>query len=179
MIKIVVFVTLFCFILVSAQANKRPMLTEQEALKEMAIEANTIFKGRVLKHVVISNGLVFEDGETLDMAVIEFEVLKSYRGETHKHDRQLVCSWLMRGVDNYYGQEIGYSIGQELTVFGLRVDDNHVLETSAHGSITVIDKESMLYKVLKFKHKKITNPFAWVWPDSKIKRNACIEPVSW
>ncbi|POZ49556.1 hypothetical protein [Methylovulum psychrotolerans] len=162
---------LLCLNLPLAQA-KHPYESEQEVFNRVAIEMDTIFVGRVLKVKTIKDGLVYANGDTLSIGIMEEEVLKVYRGEIHKGDKLFVCTWF-----DGFEYAFGPSIGNEAIIFGIKIN-NKVLVPSLYGYFRrVPENEATIYKALKLKRKKI-NAKADVFMtyfEGKIIGNACNE----
>ncbi|MBT9096603.1 hypothetical protein KFZ76_02610 [Methylovulum psychrotolerans] len=162
---------LLCLNLPLAQA-KHPYESEQEVFNRVAIETDTIFVGRVLKVKAIKDGLVYANGDTLSIGIMEEEVLKVYRGKIHKGDKLLVCTWF-----DGFEYAFGPSIGNEAIIFGIKVN-NKVLIPSLYGYVRGRpENETTIYKALKLKRKKI-NAKADVFMtyfEGKIIGNACNE----
>jgi hypothetical protein len=156
---------------------KHPYESEQAILNRVAIDTDTIFTGRVLRKKEFDNGLVYADGNTWSIGILEVEILKVYRGNIRKNNTQLLCTWFLGGE-----RPFGFSIDQELIFFGLKIDNNRVLIPDTYGYIRgVEEKESAIYKALKLK-KKIkhkSNPFSEVFSDSEIVKNPCSESIDW
>lgn len=169
---------LFALLLVNSilvQARTHPNESDQEVLNRVAVDADTIFRGRVLREKAITNGLVFADGDTLSIGIMEVEVLKVYRGHILKNDKLLLCTWFLDYEATFDNSNLHDSI-----FFGIKVDNSRVLIPDTYGYIRRgEEKEQNIYKALKLKHKKHSNPFSEVFSNNKIMRNPCIEPITW
>lgn len=175
MVRLILFGLLFLNL--SLVQAKFPYESEQAVLNRVAIETDTTFVGRVLRKKTINDGLVYANGDTLSIGILEVEVLKVYRGDIRKNEKLLVCTWF-----DGYEYSFGFTSGQESIYFGIKVD-NTVLIPSTHDYIRgwEIEKEPLINKALKLKRKRIkdkANLFATYF-FSKIIRNACNEPVTW
>lgn len=90
MVKLILF-GLLLVNLILVQARTHPNESEQEVLNRVAVDTDTIFRGRVLREKAIKDGLVFADGDTLSIGIMEVEVQKVYRGQVLKNDKLLLC----------------------------------------------------------------------------------------
>jgi len=175
MVKLILFGLLFINLnLVHAKLADEP---DQEVFNRVAIETDTVFIGQALRIKVINDGLVYANGDTLPIVIMEEEVLKVYRGKIAKGDKLLVCTWF-----NEFEYTFEPAIGNQSIIFGIKVD-NRVLLPSLYGYTRgVPEKESVIYKALKLNRKKnkdIYNILTTYFTDSKIVRNACNESVTW
>jgi hypothetical protein len=175
MVKLIFFGLLFLNLnLVYAKLANLP---EQEVYNRVAIETDTVFIGRVLRVKTINDGLVYANGDTLPIGIMEQEVLKVYRGKISKGDKLLVCTWFDNGDFPF-----GPSFGTEAIVFGIKVDKKVLLPSILRYFSGVPKKESIIYKAIKLKQKNIkdkSNVLATYFSKSKATRNACNEPVTW
>jgi len=169
---------LFVLLLVNSmliQARTHPNESGQEVLNRVAVDADTIFRGRVLREKAIKNGLVFADGDTLSIGIMEVEVLKVYRGNILKNDKLLLCTWFLDYEAAFDNSNLHDSI-----FFGIKIDNNKVLIPDTYGYIWGAEEnEQNIYKALKLKHKKHSNPFSEVFSNTKITSNSCIGPIKW
>jgi hypothetical protein len=150
---------------------------EQEFYNRVAIETDTAFIGRVIRVKIINDGLVYANGDTLPIGIMEQEVLKVYRGKISKGDKVLVCTWF-----DHADFPFGPSIGTEGVIFGIKVDDRVLLPAILRYFSGVPKNESVIYKALKLKQKFIdrrNDVLATYVINSKLTRNACNEPVTW
>jgi hypothetical protein len=171
-----IFFAVLCLYLSSVNSRTFPKETEQETLNRVAVDTDTIFKGRILRKTTVHDGIVYADGDSFIVAIMEVEVLKVYRGKIHKNDKQIMCTWTWHSPEV---TEIGYSNDQELLFFGIRENPNLILIPDSYGYIMdSIEKESRLYKALKLKHKIFKKLFINV-SGLKPIRNVCYEPVTW
>jgi hypothetical protein len=175
MVKLILFGLLFLNLnLVYAKLANLP---EQEVYNRVAIETDTVFIGRVLRVKAINDGLVYANGDTLPIGIMEQEVLKVYRGKISKGDKLLVCTWFDNGDFPF-----GPLIGTEAIVFGIKLDKKILLPRVSRYFSGVPKNESIIYKALKLKRKHIANGddvLATYVINSKLTRNACNEPVTW
>jgi len=68
------------------------------------------------EQTLINDGLVYANGDTLPIGIMEQEVLKVYRGKISKGDKVLVCTWF-----DHADFPFGPSIGTEGVIFGVKV----------------------------------------------------------
>jgi hypothetical protein len=175
MVKLLLFGVLFlnlnlCF-------AKLANVPDQEIYNRVAAETDTAFIGRVLRVKIINDGLVYENGNTLPIGIMEQEVLKVYRGKISKGDKVLVCTWF-----DHADFPFGPSIGTEGIIFGIKVDNRVLLPAILRYFNGVPKNESIIYKALKIKQKYIADRvdvLATYFVNSKLTRNACNEPVTW
>jgi hypothetical protein len=152
-------------------------LPEQEIYSRLAIETDTVFIGRVLRVKTINDGLVYTNGDTLPIGIMEQEVLKVYRGKISKGDKLLVCTWFDNGYFPF-----GPLIGTEALVFGVKIDKKVLLPRVSGYFSGVPKNESIIYKAIRLKRKPIAKGdgvLATYIINNKLTRNACNEPVTW
>jgi hypothetical protein len=175
MVKIIFFGLLLFFF--GSSIAKQSSESQQEILNRVAKEADTIFVGRVLRKMEINQGLVYANGNTISLGILEMEVLKTYRGKEANDKKQLVCTWFGSGEFTF-----DPPIGRELLIFGIQVG-SIVQIPMIQGYIRGIpEDESQIFRALRLKQKKIkdkSNIFATFYSDSKVIRNACNEPIVW
>ncbi|MBT9096735.1 hypothetical protein KFZ76_03280 [Methylovulum psychrotolerans] len=148
---------------------------QQDALNRMAIQVDTILTGRVLRKMVVNQGLVYANGNSIPLEIVEVEVLKTYRGKRPNDKKQLICTWIGSG-------EFAFDppLGRELLIFGIQVGS--LVQVPMIRYIRGIpENESEIYKVLKLKRKvnNKRNVFSTFAYDRKVIRNACNKPVVW
>ena len=170
----VLLTAVLCLYLSSINSRTFPKETEQETLNRVSASTDTIFKGRILRKQIIDEGIVYPDGDNFIAAIIEVEVLKVYRGEIKKNDKQTICTWSSPEATG-----LGYKIDQELFFFGVRGNNNLVLIPDSYGYImNGIEKESRLLTALKLKPNIFKNLFKTTSGLNPV-RNVCYEPITW
>lgn len=152
---------------------KHPNMSEQETLNSVSVYTDTIFLGTGLMEKKIKEGMIYENGEKVDIIVMKIKILKVYRGKIHKDDIVQVCTWYDEGEHDF-----GTSINNPLIYFGNK-KYKVVFVPSYYGYIRgITTDESKLYKSLKLRRKKIDRENLFGLPiNSKIIRNLCMEPL--
>ncbi|MFZ2451185.1 MAG: hypothetical protein WAW36_11760 [Methylovulum miyakonense] len=176
MAKIISF-GLLMFFFSSPMARLRNDVSEQDILNSVAKETDTIFVGRVLRQMEIRDGLVYDSGESMSLAVLELEVLETYRGKQTNDEKQIVCTWFGGYGEYYFDPSAG--LGREYLIFGIQVGSIVQLPEIFRYIRGVPKDKSAIYKALKLKIKKTkdkSNILATFY-DSKVIRNACNEPI--
>jgi hypothetical protein len=178
MAKIISF-GLLLFFFSSPMARLSNNVSEQDILNSVAEETDTIFVGRVLRQMEIKDGLVYDSGDSMPLAILEVEVLKTYRGKETNDNKQVVCTWFGGNSEFYFNPSVG--LGREHLFFGILVGSMVQLPSIHLYSIGVPEDESLIYKALKKKRKKIKDKsnILTTFYDGKVIRNACNEPVVW
>ena len=153
---------------------------EQNVLNRYAKKADTIFVGRVLRQMVIKDGLVYEDGDSYSLAVLEYEVLKTYRGKETNDKKQIVCTWF-GGYGEFYFDPSASPLGHKELIFGIQTGSIVQLPMIFRYIRGVPEDESKIYKALKLKREKIKDKsnILTTFSESKVIHNACNEPVIW
>ena len=177
MAKIISFgLLLFFFSSSMAKPNNE---SEQETLNRLAKETDTIFVGRALKEMVIKDGLVYDNGDSFSLVISELQVLKNYRGKKTIDKKQLICFWYTEtGEFAFYPTVM---IGRDLLIFGFQVGSTVQLPLNYQYIRGIPKDESRIYKALRLKQKNIkdkSNIFSTFYPNNKIIRNACNEPIT-
>jgi hypothetical protein len=93
--------------------------TEQETLNHLAKYTDTIFVGRVLREMIIEDGLVYDNGDSLPLVISELDVLKTYRGKETPDKRQFICFWYTGVAEFAFYPSV--MIGQDILVSGIQV----------------------------------------------------------
>jgi hypothetical protein len=150
---------------------KRPNMPEQETLNSVSVYTDTIFLGTGLMEKRIKDGMIYENGEKVDIILMKIRILKAYRGDIHKDDIVQVCTWYDEGEHDF-----GTSINNPLIYFG-NTKDKVVFVPRYHGYIEhKTTDESKIYKSLQLRRKKIDRENLFGLPiKSKIIRNLCME----
>lgn len=174
MVRFLLFFFLACNVHL-AQA-KHPKESQQQILNRVSENTDTIFIGRKLRAMSIKDGLVYADGDTYPIGIIEVEVLKVYRGKININDKLLLC---MRYFE--YEASFDNSNLHDSLFFGLQVANNIVLIPDTYGyTMKIPENISILQKALGLKRKNLNiDPYEEVFSKNKIVRNACKEPMTW
>lgn len=177
MAKIIFSLLLFFFS--NSMAVIRKDLSEQDLLNRAAKATDTIFVGRVLRKMAIKDGLVYENGDSDSLAILEYEVLKTYRGKENNHKKQIVCTWFYGYGEFYFDPSASPS--REFLIFGIQAGSTVQLPDIFWYIRGVPEDESKIYKALKLKREKIKDKsnILVTFSESKIIRNACNEPIVW
>lgn len=170
---------LLLFFFSSSMARLSNNVSEQDILNSVAKETDTIFVGRVLRQMEIKDGLVYDSGDSMSLAILELEVLKTYRGKKTSDKKQVVCTWFGGYGEYYFDPSVG--IGREYLIFGIQVGSIVQLPEIFRYIRGVHKDESMIYKALKLNKKEIKDKgnILATFYDGKVIRNACNEPIVW
>ena len=177
MVKIIFFGLLLFFF--SNSMATITMIPEQNRLNRVAKKTDTIFVGRILRQMVIKDGLVYEDGDSYSLAILEFEVLKTYRGKETNDKKQIVCTWFSDSAEFDFDPSVG--LGEEFLIFGIQAGSIVQLPEISSYIRRVPKDKSKIYRALKLKQKKIKdkNDILTAFSYSKVIRNACNESIVW